>query len=232
MHNQKQNRADLPFDTSFFTKEKINNKIYTPQETFEMIYKTNHWKDDVSVSGNGSNDIQTRTIREVLPELLKQYAIKTILDLPCGDFNWLSSVLLGVDKYIGGDIVKEIIEKNNSFYKNDQREFKVINLISDNLPSAEIIFCRDCFVHFSNDDIVNSIRNIQRSGIKYILTTTFTNCIQNDDIVTGDWRIINLEMPPFCFPKPLTIINENCTEGNGSYSDKSLGLWLVQQINL
>jgi hypothetical protein len=232
MNNESTKRADLPFDTSFFKKEKLNNKSYSPVESFKMIYQTNHWKDDVSASGNGSNDIQTITIKDALPNLFKNYSIKTLLDLPCGDFYWLKNVDLGVDKYYGGDIVKEIIEKNVSLYQNDNRKFEVINLISDNLPFVDLIFCRDCLVHLSNDDLINSIRNIKRSGIKYLLTTTFTSCNENEDIVTGDWRIINLEKTPFNFPKPLTVINENCMEGNGTYSDKSLGLWLVQQINL
>jgi hypothetical protein len=53
---------------------------------------------------------------------------------------------------------------------------------------------------------------------------------QNLDITTGDWRIINLEKAPFNLPEPIKIINEKCTEANGSYADKSLGLWKLQQL--
>ena len=63
-----------------------------------------------------------------------------------------------------------------------------------------------------------------------MLTTTFPDCDENIDIVTGDWRIINLERAPFNFPKPIKMINEKCTEGNGTYSDKSLGLWPIDQL--
>ncbi|MDP3830690.1 MAG: class I SAM-dependent methyltransferase [Ignavibacteriaceae bacterium] len=232
MSSETLHRADLPFDTSFFKKEKANNKTYTTEEVFQMIYKTNHWKDEFSASGNGSNDIQTKTIKKALPKLLNEYSIKTMLDLPCGDFYWLSRLNLGIEKYIGGDIVKEIIEKNTSLYGDENKEFMIMNLISDDLPSADIIFCRDCLVHLSHEDIIKSIRNIKRTKIKFLLTTTFTNRTVNEDIITGDWRILNLEKAPFNFPKPIIIINENCNEGNGSYSDKSLGLWSVSQIDL
>ena len=75
-----------------------------------------------------------------------------------------------------------------------------------------------------------SVVNIKKSGITYLLTTTFTQCHENVDIVTGDWRIINLEKPPFNFPPPVRIINEKCTEGNGTYADKCLGLWRIKEI--
>ncbi|MGH8131321.1 MAG: hypothetical protein ACRES3_10755 [Steroidobacteraceae bacterium] len=48
---------------------------------------------------------------------------------------------------------------------------------------------------------------------------------RNERIVAGEWRPLNLQPPPFGLPPPLRLINENCTEGNGAYRDKALGLW-------
>ena len=72
--------------------------------------------------------------------------------------------------------------------------------------------------------------NIKRSRILYLLTTTFPDCEENEDITTGDWRLLNLERPPFNLPPPIQLINEGCSESNGKYSDKSLGLWLIEDI--
>ena len=93
-----------------------------------------------------------------------------------------------------------------------------------------MLFCRDCFVHFSYSDIYFALDNIKQSKITYLLTTTFPDCESNEDITTGDWRLLNLEKPPFNFPTPLRLINEQCSEGGGLYQDKSLGLWQVQDI--
>lgn len=41
-----------------------------------------------------------------------------------------------------------------------------------------------------------------------------------------------MEKFPFCFAKPIKIINENCTESNGDYSDKSLAFWNLNEIIL
>jgi hypothetical protein len=64
-----------------------------------------------------------------------------------------------------------------------------------------------------------------------LLTTTFTEHPQNQDILTGQWREINLELEPFSLPKPLLPVNEECTEADGKYADKSLGLWRISEIN-
>jgi hypothetical protein len=69
-----------------------------------------------------------------------------------------------------------------------------------------------------------------RSGIPYLLTTTFPRGEANEDIVTGDWRVLDLERAPFHLPAPLRILNEGCTEGSGVFADKSLGLWRTEAL--
>ena len=49
---------------------------------------------------------------DAFPGLLRDYNITTVIDVPCGDFHWMSRVNLEGRKYIGGDIVKELIEDN------------------------------------------------------------------------------------------------------------------------
>lgn len=223
-------RASLPFDTSYFEKKKKAGEKLSTEETFQEIFHSNHWNSEESVSGEGSMNIQTLEISRQIPLLIKELSIKQLLDLPCGDFNWMSKIDLPLDSYIGGDIISEIIETNSKKYGSDTRKFLQIDLIKDSLPAADMLHCRDCLVHLSNEDILAAIQNIKQSKITYLLTTTFPSCNENKDIVTGDWRIINLEKPPFNFPKPLKLINEKCTEGDGTYADKSLGLWKINEL--
>jgi hypothetical protein len=107
-----------------------------------------------------------------------------------------------------------------------------LDLAKDLLPQADIIFCRDCLVHLTYDEIRKVIANFKRSNSTYLLTTTFTDRRNNIDLVVQHiWRPLNLEMPPFNFPKPLKLINEKCTENDNRYNDKSLGLWRLDQID-
>jgi len=223
-------REDLTFDTRFFSKHIRSAGKFSMEEKFNYIYKNNLWIGQSSVSGQGSEESQTNEIKENLPKIISTYKISSMLDLPCGDFNWMKDVELNHLEYIGADIVEEIIRLNKTKYSNEKREFIKLDIMKDNLPKVDLIFCRDCLVHFSYDNIFSTIKNIKKSQSEYLLTTTFTECDMNENIVTGDWRIINLMKKPFNFPDPELLINENCTEANLTYTDKSLGLWKISEL--
>ncbi|MFC4083740.1 class I SAM-dependent methyltransferase [Amycolatopsis samaneae] len=208
------------------TLERMGN-----QERFTHIYQANLWGSDVSVSGQGSDLEQTRELRAGLPELFARFGVRTLLDLPCGDFGWLSGVELGVERYIGGDIVAELVDRNTERYGNaGSREFRVLDLTADPLPRADLVLCRDCLVHLSFADIRRAVDNLRRSGSRYLLTTTFGDLGANVDIPTGDWRALNLCREPFGFPEPLAVLLEGCTEEGGAFADKALGLWEIADL--
>lgn len=196
---------------------------------FTNIYKENLWGGTSSVSGGGSEQDQTGKLTRELSVLIKELEISTMLDIPCGDFNWMSKVNLTGVKYTGADIVKELIRDNVKYQRPDV-DFIYANLITDRLPKVDLVFCRDCLVHFSYADIVRALKNVCGSGSTYLLTTTFPERIENLDIETGGWRTLNLEIEPFRFPAPLRILVEGCTENDGMYKDKSMGLWRISEI--
>ena len=112
----------------------------------------------------------------------------------------------------------------------EQIESGLLDLTRDPLPKADLLFSRDCLVHLSFADVRRALGGVLRSGIPYLLTTTFPGGASNEDIVTGDWRPLDLERPPFSFPRPLRLIEEGCTEGDGRFAGKSLGLWRVADL--
>ncbi|AUB84540.1 class I SAM-dependent methyltransferase [Candidatus Thiodictyon syntrophicum] len=194
------------------------------KEIFSSIYHNNYWGNADSRSGAGSDLTQTQAIRQQLPALLQQWQIRSMIDVPCGDFHWMAQVDLEVD-YLGADVVPDLIKRNTEVFGGQRRDFVVLDVVADALPRADLIFSRDLLVHFSFRDIARALRRMQDSGTTYLLTTTFTNREQNLDIATGLWRPLNLVKAPFLFPEPLALLNENCTEGDGSWGDKSLALW-------
>jgi hypothetical protein len=205
--------------------------LKSTEKVFGACHRSNSWGCPDSVSGPGSTLEQTKTVRQELPLLVRRLGVKTFLDVPCGDFNWMEKVDLEVDHYIGADIVAELIADNTRKYAAKNRSFVMLNILKNEIPHADVIFCRDCLVHFSFQHIFCAIRNFKASGSDYLATTTFTERDSNTDIVTGGWRPINLELPPFCFPKPISIINERCTEQGGAYGDKSLGMWRLSDLH-
>lgn len=221
------------FDEIIFFFRGISFRGKTPKETFTEIYEKNLWKYNESISGSGSDNEQTKKIINEVGELLDKIQINSVLDIPCGDFKWMQKVDLSGINYLGMDIVKGIIVENNNKYSRDGNiVFVEKDLISDSLPKMDIIIIRDCFVHLCFEDICHSLVNVKSSESKYLLTTTFTNHPRNQDIITGYWRPLNLQQPPFNFPPPVAIINEGSTELNGKFKDKSMGLWEIKDLSI
>ena len=209
----------------------ISFRMKSPSEVFEEIYKKNRWAANESVSGIGSSLAETEAIRKTIPKLLKDLEIDCLLDIPCGDFYWMREMDLDVD-YIGGDIVSELVTENQRLYGRYGRRFETIDIINDSLPEADLLLCRDCLVHFSYQNIFKALRKIKASNCTYVLFTTFTKRDKNQDIPTGAWRPLNLQVEPFNFPPPILLLNEECKEADGEYMDKHLGLWKVDNLRI
>lgn len=179
------------------------------EEIFTDHYNQNVWNNDQSVSGDGSTVEYTENLRKELPVLFHKFKIQSILDAPCGDYNWFRHVDRGdYISYIGGDIVTELIEKNSKQYGNGMTSFQNLDITADPLPKADLMICRDVLFHFSDKDVTRVLKNFIDSEIKYFLTTSHTECKKNFDILTGQFRLLNLEKPPFNFRDPLFAIDD------------------------
>ncbi|MCK9556267.1 glycosyltransferase [bacterium] len=215
--------------------KKKRNKLSNTEEIFTKIYQHNKWRGTESKSGKGSDSIQTSELISALPAFFKKWGLKIIVDAACGDWNWMSKIIPNIefDKYTGIDIVGDLIQNNNKNFTNDKIQFKQKNIILYPLEEkADVILSRDTLNHFSDKDALNALDHFIHSGTTYILITNFGKHRENTDIMTGNWRPICFENAPFNFPEPLDRIMENCTEkdSSGSYEDKHLALWKLEDI--
>ena len=203
----------------------VPRRLRGRQTIFTQIYASNGWGSPESVSGDGSTLRETRAIRDVLPGMIERYGIQSLLDIPCGDCNWVSSIDFGTRMYVGADIVPDLVRRNEASYGRADRRFLHLDVVRDPLPTADLVLCRDCMIHLSNADVLAALRNVRRSGARYLLATTYTARPTNPDIVTGDWRAINLQAPPFSLPAPVELISEEWDWADGYHADKCVGLW-------
>ena len=212
---------------SYYRRGRKLAKIGDTEDRFTYIYEHNKWKDSESVSGAGSSVGVTEKIRAKIPRLLESYGIARMLDAPCGDYNWFRSVERGQVEYIGGDIVQVLIDKNQEAYGDETTSFIHLDITKDPLPDVELWMCRDCLIHLSLELIDNALANFARSNVRYLLVSTYPETTENQDIPTGHVRLLNLNLPPFNFPEPLTLIDDT---PEGANETKQLGLWERSQL--
>lgn len=225
-------RHPFSFASSVIAKRKLRRVIgvsSSVEERFTNIFAAKYWGDEESVSGPGSRLAATENLRRMLPELIDKFSIKSIFDAPCGDFYWMRFVLSKVDvKYIGGDIVKELIEKNLD-HQSSKVTFIHFDIITNQFPQADLWICRDCLLHLSFDDTFQALQRFIESDIPYLLATTYKNVdgFENRDIDTGDGRKIDLFAKPYCFDENVLFRIDDYIE---PWAPREMCLWSREQI--
>jgi|TARA_R100000501_G_C2615038_1_gene108789 SAM-dependent methyltransferase len=189
------------------------------QYRFSRIYKKNRWGSDESKSGDGSTLRNTKNLRDFLTMIILDQKITSIVDIACGDFNWMKDIVQNNKiKYLGIDIVPNVIEENQRKYGSKRVEFKIANVIKEVPPEADLAIFRDCILHLSFSDGLSALKNIRSSGSPFVLMSTWSGKSENLDIPSGRFRPVDLCSPPFSLPEPAQIIKEN---EPGKYA----GLW-------
>ncbi len=195
---------------------------------FQKIYRDRHWggSSSESASGLGSSFQATEAIRAELPLLVQKFGIRKLLDLGCGDFNWMKHVELPVP-YIGADIVSEVIENNRRLYGNDAIDFMVLDGIKDPIPEdVDAILCREVLFHLSFEHALALLANVKASNARYLIATQIDSQTENQDTFTGGFRPLDLRKAPFGFPEPLLVIPDDRVSAN-----RSLCLWQLSDIS-
>ncbi len=196
--------------------------------TFTRYYRENFWGNSESVSGKGSTALTTEYVRNGIEFLLQALQIRSVLDLPCGDFNWMRLVNMPGIKYFGADIVVNLIRQDCQRYGKIDRDFMVLDGRYDRLPEVDLILCRDLVMHLPLSDIWRVLTNFCRSGSRYLLITQFLlqfgEVPVNDEIEEGGFRAVDLCMPPFRFPAPIVQLPEK----QSPY--KKLALWELETV--
>mgnify|MGYP001794991048 FL=1 len=181
------------------------------KDRFNKIYEHNIWGDEESLSGPGSSAKYTEKLRAELPGIIKEYGIRSIVDAPCGDFAWMKLLVPQIDvEYIGCDIVGSVIERNTKLFAAPGVTFMEKDISTEPLPDGDLIFVRDCLFHLSFADIDGFLHNLEKTNYKYLMTTAHRienqDEFNNTDILTGDFRLIDLYSAPFGFDRDSVLV--------------------------
>ncbi len=193
---------------------------HAAETRFKEIYDRGLWvraEGQESLSGTGSSRTATAGLITSLMSGMRSLGCKTLLDVGCGDWNWMQHEKLPVD-YIGVDVVESVIARNQQF-SGPRVRFEVCNAISQPVPAAHMALCREVLFHLSFADARLVLMNISRSA-RFLCATTDVDIRFNSDIPTGDFRPLNLLIPPFRLPKPQALIPDRAVRPG-----RFLGVW-------
>lgn len=177
-----------------FMREKYSDNTGL-KDVFENIYKKNIWSMRGGYgSGPGSLPEKTVEYRNFLQDFIKKNKIKTILDAGCGDWQFSKLIDWSGLSYVGIDIVPFLIEENNKKYSCKNIKFYKKNIITDDLPKADLIIAKDVLQHLSNENIFKFLPKLKNYKFTLLINDSGS---ENTDCKNGNFRKMDLRKPPY-----------------------------------
>ena len=141
------------------------------RSVFRDIYRDATWGSvgDGYFSGVGSLDVNSREYIAYVNRFLAGHAVTEIVDCGCGDFRVARQFDLAHRRYIGVDVVNELIQRNREAFGTPNIEFRALDLIEDQLPHGELCLIRQVLQHLSNEAILHVLAKTDQ--YRYVLIT-------------------------------------------------------------
>ncbi|WP_049819998.1 class I SAM-dependent methyltransferase [Bradyrhizobium japonicum] len=198
-------------------------------KVFSEIYVNGVWiesAEQASLSGLGSSRLATDPLTRQLSEFLRDVECTGLVDIGCGDFNWMSRVAGDFD-YLGIDIVPSLIASHNEVYAHARRRFSCMDATKQPLERwGDVAICREVLFHLSFKNALALLRNIRSANFRYVLLTSDSSMWFNSDIRDGDFRRINLMRSPFGLPAPKLQLRDDGVSGG-----RILAVWDAGALN-
>lgn len=148
--------------------------------------------------GRGSTLAHTQSIRARLPDLVREYGIRTVCDAGAGDLHWITRVDWDVD-YRAFDLVPR------------HPQVAELDITSEWLPVCDLILCRYVLNHLDTERVQQALERFRQSG-KYLLATQHEGA--NHFKRVDPYQKWDLSADPFCLGDPI----ESIPDARGSLS--------------
>jgi 2-polyprenyl-3-methyl-5-hydroxy-6-metoxy-1,4-benzoquinol methylase len=165
-----------------------------PAHVFTGIYERGVWGGG---SGAGSNIERTAMYAGLVQYLVTSPAIRTVVDLGCGDWRFSRHLDLSQVDYTGIDVVASVITENQARYARPGIRFQEADVASFALPDCDLVLCKDVLQHLGNVNVMRVLS--QRPRAKCWLITNDFHPV-NEECENGDTRPLDPTAPPFSFP--------------------------------
>lgn len=191
-------------------RSKTKKTPWPTKDAMEQVYAMKLWgnNDSEFYSGIGSHHPEiVEPYLKVLTTFLTSFKKPLVLcDLGCGDFNVGKELVRYTEKHIAVDIVADLIAYNKEKFKEENLQFRCLDIAMDDLPSGDCALLRQVLQHLSNVEIQMIVEKL--ADFKYVILTEHLpngDFIPNKDIISGQGiRLkknsgLDLLAPPFDF---------------------------------
>lgn len=195
-------------------REHRKNRDKTAEEVFTEIYERQQWGGTPGEFCSGSGSTNEQIIAAYISAVADKAASEgfrgsPFVDLGCGDFRVGQHLLPLCASYVGVDIVKPLVRRNQERYGNATTRFMHLDIVADDLPNGDVCFVRQVLQHLSNRQIMAVLRKLTSYRWVFITehypaenhaTRPNRDKVHGRDIRAYDNSGVYLEHPPFGVP--------------------------------
>jgi hypothetical protein len=159
-----------------------------------------------SASGVGSKLDAARPCLDLLDQTIRELGITSIVDMGCGDWNWMSHGRWYREswpiRYAGWEAHDGLVERLNRAFARPGVEFSLTDATQADLEPVNLVICRDILFHMPVKMARRLLKKIRLSA-RYLLTTTFPAVTENEGpavyLPIPGWGFypINADIGPF-----------------------------------
>jgi SAM-dependent methyltransferase len=151
-------------------------------------------------SGVGSGVTYTAGYRAFLEGFMEKHAIRSVLDVGCGDWQFSRLINWGDRLYVGLDEVQSLIDWLNVGYGTSIRGY-----FTTKIPSMTFDLCivKDVMIHLPNAEVIALLGRLAHHKHLLIVNDIPTSFVQdffttlNVDVARGHYRPLDITHAPF-----------------------------------
>ena len=159
-----------------------------------------------SASGPGSMLEAARPCLELLDQTIRELAISSIVDMGCGDWNWMHRARWYSEgwpvRYVGWEAHPDLVDGLNRSFARPGVGFTLTDATQAELSPVDLVICRDILFHMPVKMARKLVKKI-RANARYLLTTTYPAMAENEGpavyLPIPGWGFypINMDIAPF-----------------------------------
>jgi SAM-dependent methyltransferase len=186
------------------------------------------WGSPETPCGPGSTIEACRCILERLPEWIRTHQIRSIVDLGCGDFHWMSRLDLSGLEYDGYDVVRFLIEQNVAKHGLANVRFHHADLTELSVPKADLAVLKDVLIHLPTSQALGIVERVRAARPRFLASTTAPGWLVSNRacMKIGEFSPLDLEAPPFLLGASIASVEVPSRPGNPA---KRFALWRIAE---
>lgn len=158
---------------------------------FTQLYEENFWGGTTSPkSGTGSTKTAALPYVQSVKNFIETKSINTVLDIGHGDWEMWGEYQFSDVNYTGIDVYESLSKNLAERFGNQNRSFKNINAVLEELPPADLVITKDVLQHLPLSDIEIILNKLGR--YKYLIICNDFYKISFGDTVLALRRFISL----------------------------------------